>query len=73
LAVAKPSPRWPLTIIAAILTFPLGLIALIFSSQVTTKWNTGDVAGAQKSSQLAMTWGIIFIVLGVLLLLYAMA
>jgi hypothetical protein len=63
----RPSPRWGLSIPAAILAFPLGLLAVFFSSQTTSKWNRGDVAGAQKSSQYALISGIILLSIGVMI------
>jgi len=55
---AKPSAYWALTIISFLCSFLIGAIAMIFSSQVNTKWKAGDVAGARKASQLAMWIGI---------------
>jgi interferon-induced transmembrane protein len=60
-----PSPNWPLSIIAAILAFPIGIVAVYFSAQVSQRLQAGDIAGAAKNSNLAKTWSIILIALGV--------
>jgi hypothetical protein len=44
---------------------PLGIVALIFSSQVNTKLTAGDVAGAEESSRKARTWIIVAFVSGI--------
>ena len=62
--VVRPSPLWGLTIPAAVLAFPLGLVAVYFSSQVTQRLQAGDMAGAAKNAGLAKTWGIILLALG---------
>lgn len=51
-----------------------GIIALIYSSRVTSQYNQGDYAGAESSSSTALTWiwvsvvaGLIMTPLGILL------
>lgn len=46
--------------------FVPGVVAIIFSSQVTSKWQTGDIEGARKASERAQIWIIVSFVLGVL-------
>ncbi len=65
----KPPTRLGLSIVALVCSLLLGAIGLYFSSQVTSRWNAGDVAGAQKASGTALVVDIIGIVLGVLLLI----
>lgn len=43
-----------------------GIVAIIFSSQVSTKYYSGDTEGAQRASKIAEIWIIISFVLGVL-------
>lgn len=43
-----------------------GIIAIIFSSQVSSRYYAGDIEGSRKSSRLAEIWIIISFVLGVL-------
>jgi len=41
---------------------PLGIVGIVFASQVNSKYDTGDFAGAQKASKQAkqfMFWGLI--------------
>ena len=42
-----------------------GVVALIYSSKVTSLYNQGDYAGAQKASSTALTWIIVSAVIGV--------
>lgn len=43
-----------------------GIIAIIFSSQVSSRYYSGDIEGARRSSRLAEIWIIVSFVLGVL-------
>ena len=43
-----------------------GIIAIIFSSQVSSKYYSGDIEGARRASRLAEIWIIVSFVLGVL-------
>ncbi|HEX6160583.1 MAG TPA: CD225/dispanin family protein [Thermoanaerobaculia bacterium] len=47
---------------------PLGIVALVFSTQVNSKLIAGDIAGAQAASKNARTWMLIGVVLGILIL-----
>ncbi len=49
-----------------------GIIAIIYSSQVTARYNVGDYAGAVKASERAQIWLIVSIVLGLLSLPFVM-
>ena len=42
-----------------------GIIAIIFSSQVSNRYYSGDIEGAKKASRLAEIWIIVSVVLGV--------
>lgn len=53
---------------------PFGIVAIIKSAEVNTRWGAGDVAGAHESAAAAGKWitwsviaGIVGMVLGVLL------
>ena len=35
---------------------PFGIAGIVFASQVSSKWGSGDYAGAQKASQEAGKW-----------------
>ena len=48
---------------------PLGIAAIVFSSQVNSKWNVGDVAGAQAASNKARQFSIWAAVAGVVLVI----
>jgi hypothetical protein len=54
---------------------PLGVVSIVFSTQVNTKWALGDVAGAQDASEkakrfaiwAAIAWVIIAVLYGILI------
>lgn len=59
----------PSNLVWAILTtvlccVPLGIVSIVFSTQVNGKWAAGDYAGAQESSRKARLWAIIAGVVG---------
>jgi hypothetical protein len=63
-------PKVPNYLIHAIVVtlcccLPLGIVALVFSSQVNNKLAAGDVAGAEESSRKAKTWVIVAFVCGI--------
>ncbi|WP_411833149.1 CD225/dispanin family protein [Pseudoxanthomonas mexicana] len=73
-AVHGPIPNhlaWSIisTVLATCLCCPLGLIgivAIVFSSQVNSKLNQGDVEGARRASANAKTWCWVATVLAIL-------
>lgn len=59
-ALGTPPPNY---LVWAILTtilccLPLGVVSIVFSTQVNSKWALGDVAGAQDSSAKARKFAI---------------
>ncbi|GAA3507739.1 CD225/dispanin family protein [Actinomadura keratinilytica] len=77
---ASPPPNhlvW--AILSTILCcLPAGVVSIVFSAQVNSKWQAGDYQGAQKASDNARTWAIVSAVLGLVvtvayLLLYVAA
>jgi len=50
--------------------FILGIVAIIFSTQVKKKFESGDFEGAEKSAKNAKMLALIAIVLGVIGLIY---
>jgi predicted secreted protein len=52
---------------------PLGIVSIVFSTQVNNKWAVGDVAGAQDASEKAkkfaiwsvIAWAIIAVLYGI--------
>lgn len=64
-------PMPPTNLLWAILStvcccLPLGVVAIIFASRVSSRYYRGDYAGAEKASRSAETWIIAAIVLGVI-------
>ena len=69
---APPKNYLVQSIIACILCcVPAGIVAIVFATQVNSKWQAGDYAGAQQASQRAKTWTIVTVVLGVIALAIA--
>ncbi|HET9671996.1 MAG TPA: CD225/dispanin family protein [Actinomycetota bacterium] len=48
---------------------PTGIVAIVYSSQVSSKLAAGDYAGAVQSSNKAKTWSIVSAVIGVVFIL----
>jgi Interferon-induced transmembrane protein len=83
--IAAPYPRSPVTsvpvpnylvwsILVTLFCFlPTGIAAIVYASQVNTKFSTGDVAGAIEASNKAKMWTIISAVIGVLLAVIVIA
>ena len=46
---------------------PLGIASIVFAAQVNSKWNAGDVAGAQESSDKARKFALWATIIGVVL------
>jgi hypothetical protein len=65
----RPPTRLGLSIVALVCFLFLGAVGLYFSTQVTSRWSTGDVAGAEKASRTALIIDVVGIVLGVLILI----
>jgi heme/copper-type cytochrome/quinol oxidase subunit 2 len=62
-APGAPSAPPPNYLVWAILTtilccLPLGVVSIVFSTQVNSKWALGDVAGAQDASAKARRFAI---------------
>lgn len=63
------TPPPPNHLVWAILTtvlccLPAGVVSIVFSTKVNSKWAAGDQAGAHRASQQAKTWAIVSAVLG---------
>lgn len=56
---------WAIIIMVFCCTVP-GIVAIIYSSQVSSKYNMGDIEGAKRASRYAQIWIIVAFVLGVL-------
>lgn len=48
---------------------PLGIVAIVYASQVNSKWAMGDVAGARAASDNAKMWASISIGIGIVLVI----
>ena len=62
---ALPNSHLALAIVSLLLCcLPTGIVAVVYSTQVSQKWAAGDYAGAQTASVNARNWGIAGIVVG---------
>jgi len=50
---AEPPTYFVPALLTLLLSLPFGVLALVFSSQVHQRFIAGDLAGAQRASQLA--------------------
>ncbi len=50
-----------------------GIIAIVYSAKVTTKYNLGDLEGAKKCSDNAALWSILSIVTGIICIPFVIA
>lgn len=65
----SPPPNYLVwAIISVFLCWPLAIPAIIFSTQVNTKWAQGDAVGAQESSRKAKTFALWATILGVVVI-----
>lgn len=58
---APPFPKPSMNLVGAILAtllccLPLGVVAIVYASQVDSKWAAGDWYGAQQASRNARNW-----------------
>ena len=62
-----PPPNYLVWAILATVLFclPLGVVSLVYSTQVNGKYYAGDYAGAQASSHKARQWALWSTILGV--------
>ena len=56
---------WSIVMTILCCTIP-GIVAIIYSAQVSSKFYQGDIQGAQRASQRAEIWIIVSFVVGVL-------
>lgn len=56
---------WSVIMTVFCCTIP-GIVAIIFSSQVSSRYGMGDIEGAKRASRNAEIWIIVSFVLGVL-------
>ncbi len=62
----RPSNYLAWSIVVMLLCFiPSGIVAIIYSAMVNSRFDRGDIAGARKASEIAQWWIIISIVIGV--------
>jgi hypothetical protein len=68
-APSGPRPKNYLTqsiLVTLCCCLPFGIVAIVYSAQVNSKWDRGDYEGAAASSKSANTWGIVALVCGLL-------
>lgn len=64
----SPPPNYlAWAIISVFLCWPLAIPAIVFATQVNTKWTVGDVAGAHEASRKAKTFALWATIVGAVL------
>ncbi len=66
--VPSPTPP-PNYLVWAILTtilccLPFGIVSIIYSAQVNSKWTAGDYEGASQASKNAKIWALVAFIVG---------
>ncbi len=74
----KPDSWLWLAICSTVLCcLPLGIVSIIFATQVDSKWAAGDYAGAEEASKKAKMWGFISagsgLIFGIIYLIFVFA
>ncbi|MCF4119568.1 CD225/dispanin family protein [Antribacter sp. KLBMP9083] len=64
--VTPPRTHLALAVVATVLFWPLGLVALVSAARVGPLWNAGKLAGARVASARARGWSLAAIVAGLL-------
>jgi hypothetical protein len=65
---APPPNYLAWAVVATVLFFlPLGVVSIVFASQVNGKYAAADFAGAQEASRKARTWALWSTLVGVVL------
>jgi hypothetical protein len=54
----------PAILVTLFCCLPAGIAAIVFASQVDSKWASGDVAGAQAAAKNARTWTFVSVGVG---------
>ncbi|RZS90439.1 CD225/dispanin family protein [Aquimarina brevivitae] len=66
----RPNNYLALSIISTILCcLVTGIVSIIYSTQVNTKYDAGDYAGAEQASKNAKTWALVGIIAGAVIIL----
>ena len=69
-APAGPAPNnflVPAILVTLFCCMPAGVVAIVYAAQVNSKWNAGDVVGAQSSARNARTWTFVSLGVGLFL------
>jgi hypothetical protein len=69
---AAPPPPTNLTyaLVSLLFCWPASIVAIIYASQVKSRWLRGDQQGAMTASRRARTWATASVVVGILLIIY---
>jgi hypothetical protein len=60
-------------LVTVLCCLPFGVAGIVFASQVTSKYDNGDYAGAEKASKQAKTWTLVGAISGFVILLIYLA
>jgi hypothetical protein len=67
---APPPTNLTLALVSLLFCWPASIVAIIYASQVKSKWLRGDQQGAMTASKRARTWAIVSVVVGILVIIY---
>jgi len=79
--VTRPPSHLFFAILSLLFFWPLAIVSIVYSTQVSTKWSMGDIAGAKMASENAkkfaiwslVAWVISLVLLVVMRLLLALS
>ncbi|WP_169944934.1 CD225/dispanin family protein [Microbispora sp. H11081] len=65
---APPNNHLVMAIVTTILCcLPLGIVSIVYATQVNSKWSVGDYQGAYAASESAKKWWLASLITGVVL------
>ena len=67
-----PNYLWQAIVVTLCCCLPLGIVSIIFSAQVNSKWAQGDAAGARDASQKAKMFALIGFAIGLVIIILSM-
>ncbi len=73
MSTPMPESYLPWSIVATLLCcLPAGVVAIVFATQVSSRYERGDIEGSQRASDNAQLWIIISAVLGLIMAPFTM-
>jgi Interferon-induced transmembrane protein len=72
-AAGQPPPNYliPAILVTILCCLPLGVVSIVFATQVNSKYQAGDLTGAQEASKKAKLFAMISAGVGVVVIIIA--